>query len=235
MAEIEVVIPKASNVVEVSLHGPVTVDVEAISQQSLQTHYHLDAKSAGLSIHYRGHKEDLLAAGCLKFSGCMGHFHSDGHGGAWYLSSKAGPGKRGFVRMSYYTANRAFAASLPSVLMKFPEALFKLDNRPSLKLVAQSKEPDAASDGNAKPGLRIVWSNSECPLLPGDKLIGELSRRLGKLRPLEQRAMAVLRKGLKDQPYGPVFDWLTKRLALPDISNERLKGMMVGYSGIDLT
>ena len=127
-----------SDVVLVGVHGPVTIAVAAMSQQSLQTYYHLDAKSAGLSIRYRGHKEDLLAAGCVKFVGCMRHFHADGHGGVWYLSSKAGPGKRGFVRISYYTSNRSFAGSLPAVRMMFPDLLSKLDTRPRLQLVVNN-------------------------------------------------------------------------------------------------
>ncbi len=45
------------------VHGSVTIDVEVMSQQSLETYYHLNARSAGLSIRYRGHKDDLLAAG----------------------------------------------------------------------------------------------------------------------------------------------------------------------------
>lgn len=125
------------------IHGPVTIDVRVESQQALKTYHHLDAKSDGLSIHYYGHKDDLLAAGCMKFSGYFGRFHDDGHGGAWWIASKAGPGKRGFVAVTYYTWNRAFAVSLPGVREMFSEELSQLAAHRSLRLVVDNTKENA--------------------------------------------------------------------------------------------
>jgi len=51
------------------------------------------------------------------------HFADDGHGGLLYVTSKAGPGRRGQIAVSYYTNNRAFAATLPGVRDHFPMVL----------------------------------------------------------------------------------------------------------------
>ncbi len=125
-------------IVLIGAHAPITIDIQVISQLALQRYYYLDAESAGLEIRYRGHKDDLLAAGCIKSLGRYDRFHDDGHGGTWVLTSKAGPKNRGHVAIAYYTCNRAFAASLPAVRSVFPEALAQIATRPRLRLVVDN-------------------------------------------------------------------------------------------------
>jgi hypothetical protein len=80
-----------------------------------------------IQVGYRGHKDDLAAAGCLKFaSRGFDRFLDDDHGGIWYITSKAGPGKRGYVAVDYFVCDFSFAASLPGVRDCFPQALARL-------------------------------------------------------------------------------------------------------------
>jgi len=99
------------------------------SRQQLETYYLLYG-SAGVDAEYRGHKEDLLAAGCVRVR--LGgvrydRFHDDGHGGLLRVASKAGPGKRGHIRVSYYSNNRVVAAPLPGMRDHFPKVLGEHD------------------------------------------------------------------------------------------------------------
>jgi hypothetical protein len=123
-------------------HGVVTWDVEVIPQASLEMYYAgwmTNIKSAGLCIDYHGHKEDLAEAGCLPAAGLRyDRFCDDGHGGAWWLTSKAGPGKRGIIRISYYTCNRVFARSLPGVSNIDKRVLLQLTTPPRLRLIVDN-------------------------------------------------------------------------------------------------
>ena len=129
---------KRHDIALIGAHGPICIDIEVMPQQSLRTYYHLDARSAGLEIRYYGHKDDLRVAGCLQSAGRYDYFHDDGHGGVWCLTSKAGPKRRGYVAIAYYTCNRAFAASLPAVRHVFPEGLAQIGTHPSLRLVVDN-------------------------------------------------------------------------------------------------
>src|ERR1700685_4025658 len=107
--------------------GAVTIHISPISKRDLEIYYHQASKTGGAEITYRGHKDDLSTAGCLKFAiGSYDDFHDDGYGGSWVLSGKWGPGKRGFIEVSYYACDPAFAASLPGARALFPEAIAQM-------------------------------------------------------------------------------------------------------------
>jgi hypothetical protein len=125
-------------------HGPIEMTVEPLSQHGVGVYWSYvysgqPAPAAGIEIAFHGHKEDLAAAGCMKFvKGRYDDFLKDGFGGLWYIESKAGPGKRGIVRVHYFACDPAFAASLPHVRELFPEMLSRLRPRPHLRLVVDN-------------------------------------------------------------------------------------------------
>jgi hypothetical protein len=111
------------------------------SREKLET-YCLLYGSAGVDVQYRGHIEDLLAAGCMRV--CLngvryGRLYDDGYGGLFAVSGKAAPGKRVVapchIAVSYCTNNRGFAASLPGMRDHFPQLLHTMTLRPVLRLV----------------------------------------------------------------------------------------------------
>ena len=110
-------------------HGPVVMEIRRLSRRTLENYYRLYG-SAGVYVQYLGHKKDLAAAGCLRVNRVRYHrFNDDGHGGLVYVSSDAGPGKRGQIAVSYFTNNRAFAASLPGMRVHFPKVLQSMTRR----------------------------------------------------------------------------------------------------------
>jgi len=115
------------------------VTVTSESAATLRQYYHLDADLPGAKIRYWGHKDDLLVAGCLpKGMRRYDKFCDDGSGGVWWLTSKAGPGRRGAIQISYYCCNRAFAGSLPGVLELFPDVLLQMSTRSRLRLIVDN-------------------------------------------------------------------------------------------------
>jgi len=135
-------------------HGAVTVGVELLSQYALDYYYHLKSRpgQVGAEVMYRGHKDDVIAAGCISpdvFASIpYFRFFDVGRALVW-ISSKAGPGKRGWIQLNYYTVDRAFAESLPGVLDFFPGGLPRtgppdragLSRRPWLRLVVDNTRP----------------------------------------------------------------------------------------------
>lgn len=110
-------------------YGPVTIRVEALSTHGLHVYgpYFRHPPARAISVKYRGHKDDLVAAGCLKFvTRRFDRFEDDGHGGFWFIESKAGPGRRGFRGVEYFVCDSAFAASLPGVRDLFPQDFARL-------------------------------------------------------------------------------------------------------------
>jgi hypothetical protein len=122
----------------VGAHGPVKISIERISRNALRDHWHIDAASSGLIVDYRGHKEDLAAAGVLPADRPYDRFCDDGHGGVWWLTSKAGKGHRGIVAIAYYSCNRSFLRLLPGVLDLCPDALLQIASKPRLQLVVDN-------------------------------------------------------------------------------------------------
>jgi len=120
------------------------MDIRQLSRRNLETYYCLYG-SAGVYVQYLGHKKDLAAAGCVRLNGVRYHrFNDDGHGGLLYVSSKAGPGKRGQIAVSYYTNNRAFAGSLPGMRDHFPKVLKSMTPGPVRSPSVRPLSPAAA-------------------------------------------------------------------------------------------
>jgi len=120
------------------------MDLRQLSRRHLQIYYCMYG-SAGVYVQYLGHKDDLAAAGCVRLNGVRYHrFNDDGHGGLLYVSSKAGPGKRGQIAVSYYTNNRDFAASLPGMRDYFPKVLESMTARRVGSPSGQPRSPAAA-------------------------------------------------------------------------------------------
>jgi hypothetical protein len=120
-------------------HGPITISVEALSKHSLEVYWSHPTERGGIGVQYRGHKDDLAAAGCLKFGlERYDRFLDDGCGGFWWVTGKAGPGKRGFIAVNYYACNAGFAASLPGVRERSQQILSHLGTRPHLRLVVDN-------------------------------------------------------------------------------------------------
>jgi len=127
------------------VHGPVSVSVDLTAQRDLEEYYGIRADypgQVGAHVAYDGHRDDLVAAGCvsakLLASGSYKDFNliggdedlspnrlvrRDRAGTLVSLESKAGPGKRGWLRVVYLTIDRQFAEALPGVRDLYPEGL----------------------------------------------------------------------------------------------------------------
>lgn len=96
----------------------------------------------GLRIKYRGHKEDLVALGCISpdrlAAAGYGRYEEDSRGAIRYLEKKAGPGRRGMIELSYFAQSRGFAAMLPGVRTYCADWLATLTARPKLRLVVDN-------------------------------------------------------------------------------------------------
>jgi hypothetical protein len=138
--------------------GPITICADLLSQHTIEYYYGPTADypgQVGAEVRYRGHRDDLVAAGCISrevFARTRyGHFDHEGERSALLvIFSKAAKGKRGWVQVSYYVHRRAVAAALPGFLDLFPEGLPRcaprdrdglnawLSQRPRLRLVVDN-------------------------------------------------------------------------------------------------
>ena len=98
--------------------------------------------ASGLWIRYRGHKEDLVALGCISRERLAGarydRYENDSRGAIRYVESKAAPGRRGVVELSYFAQSRSFAGMLPGVRTYCADWLEALPGRPRLRLVVDN-------------------------------------------------------------------------------------------------
>lgn len=96
----------------------------------------------GLRIKYRGHRDDLVALGCISTerlaAAAYGRYEDDSRGTILYLEKKAGPGRRGVIELSYFAQSRAFAGMLPGVRTYCADWLETLSARPKLRLVVDN-------------------------------------------------------------------------------------------------
>jgi hypothetical protein len=117
----------------------ISLAIDEIGQVPMRLHYVPDAKTSGLSICYGGNRDDLYAAGCMPPGPWRyGRFVDDGHDGVWWLESKAWAKAKREVRLTYYTANRAFAMALPGVAEVWSDKLLLISPRPTLRLVVDN-------------------------------------------------------------------------------------------------
>lgn len=123
-------------------HGPVTLRVEQISAAHMGEYWHSKKGAPGLSIEYRGHKDDVVALGCISAEALASkhydRYHDDVRGGLLYLSSKAGPGKRGQVEVKYYAQTPLLAGALPGVREHCADWIVALTARPGLRLIVDN-------------------------------------------------------------------------------------------------
>ena len=181
------------------MHGPVVMDIRQLSRRQLETYYCLYG-SAGVYVQYLGHKQDLAAAGCVRLNGVRYHcFNDDGHGGLLFVSSKAGPGKRGQIAVSYYTNNRAFAASLPGMRDHFPKVLETMSPRPVGSPAVRPRSPAAALNALYDAFLEQL---ARCGRQDGDPDRAELVRILDLLDDRARRELLRIARQLLGESGG---------------------------------
>lgn len=100
-------------------------------------------QAPGLRIQYRGHKDDLLALGCISrerlATAREARYEDDDSSGAiLHVERKAGPGHRGIIELSYFAQSRAFAGSLPGVRTYCGDWLEALTAPPRLRVVVDN-------------------------------------------------------------------------------------------------
>ena len=73
----------------------------------------------GLLIKYRGHREDLIALGCISRDSLAtahyGRYEEDSRGAVLQVASKAAPGRRRMIELSFLAQSRVPAGMLPGV------------------------------------------------------------------------------------------------------------------------
>lgn len=103
----------------------------------------------GLRITYRGHKESLIALGCICRDRLAtvryGRYEHDPRGAILHVESKAAPGRRGMLELSYFTQSRSFAGMLPGVRTYCADWLEALTARPRLRLVVDNTRPELST------------------------------------------------------------------------------------------
>lgn len=99
-------------------------------------------RSPALRIRYRGHKEDLIVHRCISRERLAavrhGRYENDTRGATLHVESKAAPGRRGMIELSYLTQSRLFAGMLPGVSSYCGDWLQALKARPLLRLVVDN-------------------------------------------------------------------------------------------------
>ena len=117
-------------------HYPVLLSIERIPGCRDAT----GAGSApGLRIKYRGHREDLVALGCVSrdrlAAARPGRYEDDRRGALLHVENMEAPGRRRMIELSYLTQSRSAAAMLPGVRPYCADWLEALTARPALRLV----------------------------------------------------------------------------------------------------
>lgn len=118
----------------------------------------IEQMPAGLRIKYRGHRDDLLALGCVSRDSLASARHGrdeDACGGALlHVENKAAPGRRRMIELSYFAHTRLFAARLPGVHAYCPDWLQALTARPKLRLVVDNTRPQSAQSPAQRRQMR---------------------------------------------------------------------------------
>jgi hypothetical protein len=111
------------------------------------------SNAPGLRITYRGHKEDLIALGCIARDSLAtaryGRYQDDPRGATLHVANKAAPGRRRMIELSFFTRSRSFARILPGVCTYCDDWLEALTARPTLRLVVDNSRTDI-HDGSAR-------------------------------------------------------------------------------------
>lgn len=103
-------------------------------------------RAPSLRIQYRGHRDDLIALGCIcreRLAAMrFGRYEEDPRGALLLVQSKAAPGRRRMIEVSYLAQSRSFAATLPGVRLYCADWLQTLPARPLLRLVIDNSRKD---------------------------------------------------------------------------------------------
>lgn len=122
-------------------HYPVLMSIEQIPG-GVEVHGRVAADAPGLRIKYRGHHEDLVALGCISREKLLNtryaRYEDDPRGATFHVESKAAPGRRRMIELSYFTQSRSFAGMLPGVRTYCGDWLQDLTARPMLRLVVDN-------------------------------------------------------------------------------------------------
>lgn len=122
-------------------HYPVLLSIEQIPG-GVEMHGRIAADAPGLRIRYRGHHEDLVALGCISREKLLNtryaRYEDDPRGATFHVESKAAPGYRRMIELSYFTQSRSFAGILPGVRTYCGDWLEELTARPMLRLVVDN-------------------------------------------------------------------------------------------------
>lgn len=157
-------------------HYPITLEVEQMPGKDL-TMRGLQENVEGVAIEYRGHKDDLVALGCipgkLLARARYNCFQDDPRGAILHVESKAGPRHRGVVEITYYTQSRLFAATLPGVGEYCSDWINGLKGRPQLRLAGDISDASlrgreqlkAAADSAAELGMSTTAQPRWPPIL----------------------------------------------------------------------
>lgn len=111
------------------------------------------SNAPGLRITYRGHKEDLIALGCIARDSLAaaryGRYEDDPRGATLHMEKKAAPRRRGMIELSFFTQSRSFARILPGVCAYCADWLEALTARPRLRLLVDNSRIEFR-DGSAR-------------------------------------------------------------------------------------
>lgn len=147
-------------------HYPVLLSIEQIpAGVALPEGGVTDAPA--LRIRYRGHKEDLLALGCIArdrlAAARYGRYEDDPRGATLHVENKAAPGRRRMIELSFFTQSRSFARILPGVRAYCADWLEALTARPTLRLAVDNSRTEihaGSARGNPR-ALRVLRTGNQ--------------------------------------------------------------------------
>jgi len=121
-------------------HYPVLLSVEQLPGATGMTGGRASLPS-GLRITYRGHREDLVALGCIPAArlaaAVPGRLYEDPLGALFCVEARNVPGRR-LIEVTYLTQSRPFANALPGVRTYCTDWLGLFTGRPRLRLVVDN-------------------------------------------------------------------------------------------------
>lgn len=133
-------------------HYPILLSIEQMSR-GIALPGRGTSNAPALRITYRGHREDLIALGCIARDSLAatryGRYEDDPRGAAFHVENKAAPGRRRMIELSFLTQSRSFARILPGVCAYCADWLEALTARPSLRLIVDNSRIEIR-DGAAR-------------------------------------------------------------------------------------
>lgn len=143
-------------------HYPVLLSI-ALMPHGVELPSRCATHAPGLRIQYRGHRDDLIALGCIGrdrlAAARFGRFEEDPRGALLLVESKAAPGRRRMIEVAYLAQSRSFAATLPGVRLYCSDWLQTLSAKPRLRLVIDNarRDPGNPAAERSVPRAKIAW------------------------------------------------------------------------------